>query len=116
MLQHNHYIHTRNQQARDCETETGTHPLHDGRGVDGDGCDECQNHVHAERESSASHRCEVTPIQMMAMKDTVDPKENTLHSNVACVRKARGGESKRREVRVWVTDNRKVLPRCLVHE
>ena len=29
-------------------------PLHDGRGVGGDGHDECQNHSHAEMNSSES--------------------------------------------------------------
>ena len=48
--------------------------VHDGRGVDGDGYDECENHVCAETESSESHWCEVTPIQKMARKVTEEQK------------------------------------------
>ena len=44
------------------------------------------------------------------------PEKSTPHSNVVCACKARGGESERREVRVWVADNRTVLPRCLVQD
>ena len=42
--------------------------VHGGRGVDCDGCDECEIHVRAETELSESHRCEVAPIQKMARK------------------------------------------------
>ena len=52
--------------------------VHDGRGVDGDGYDECENHVRAETESSESHRCEVAPIQETARKATEEQKAAEL--------------------------------------
>ena len=52
--------------------------VHDGRGVDGDGYDECEINVRAETESSESHQCEVTPIQKMARKATEEQKAAEL--------------------------------------
>ena len=62
--------------------------VHDGRDVDGDGCDECENHVRAERESSESHRCEVTPIQKMARKATEEQKAAELKNKVQTVKES----------------------------
>ena len=46
----------------------------DGRGVDGEDCDECQNHVSAETESRKLNRCEATPRQKMTRKATKEHK------------------------------------------
>ena len=62
--------------------------VHDGRGVDGDGYDECENHVRAETESSESRRCEVTPIQKMARKAAEEPNAAELKNKVQTVKKS----------------------------
>ena len=62
--------------------------VRDGRGVDGDGYDECENHVSAETESSDSRRCEVTPIQKMARKATEELKAAELKYKVQTVKKS----------------------------
>ena len=48
--------------------------VHDGRGVDGDGCEESENHIRAETDSSESNRCEVTSTQKMARNATEEQK------------------------------------------
>ena len=37
--------------------------VHDGRGVNGEDCDECQNHVQAETKSSESNQWKVTLVR-----------------------------------------------------
>ena len=62
--------------------------VHDGRGVDGEDCDECENHVRAETKSSESNQCEVIPIQKMTEKATEEQKSAKLKDKVQTVRKS----------------------------
>ena len=62
--------------------------VHDGRGVDGEDCDECENHVRAETESSESNRCDATPRPNMTRKATEEQKSAELNHRLSIVKRS----------------------------